>query len=424
MERKFDLSGVKVHIGIPAYADMRPQTALAIADTAIRLTREGVLFNIASQTECCYVDLVRCYIANEFLLTPATHLFMIDSDMGWKADDFIRVLAHATVADCVAATYRMRRDEEMYAVNLTGEIRVNEYGCIPATGMGLGFCCVQRHVIEELARRAPMMRTADHPGGIKRIFRCDVTDDNWYRGEDIAFFSDLVEAGFSSWLDLGVDLDHHGRKVYRGSFLKLLQAYQTNGGTKQGTPGKHKTTVWRPIVKPVDTPRNGWKFPSDVEGWLTESEAKKLAVMAQDKEVVEIGSYYGRSTAAIAQTAKRVVSIDWHRGDYQTGPTNTLAGFKETLSRYGIADKVDIRVGKTEDVAPTLPDRCCDLLLIDGAHDERHVRIDATTALRLIRPGGMIAVHDRNFPEVQRVTDEIFGEPVSVIDGLALFQPV
>ncbi len=169
------------------------------------------------------MDQVRCFIAKDFLASPAPYLFMIDSDMVWTPDDFLRILAHASVMGCVAAAYRMKTDEEQFAANIPPEAKVNEYGCIPATGLGLGFCCVNRQIVAELARQAPLLRMGQE-GAVPRVFRCDECDGH-YRGEDVAFFADVAALGQTPWLDLQVELGHLGRKEYRGSFLNMLERW-------------------------------------------------------------------------------------------------------------------------------------------------------------------------------------------------------
>ncbi len=223
MKRDFDLSGAGVHIGIPCYGDMSPQTTLALVETVLALAREHIAFNVEIKFGCCYVDQVRNFIADSFLKTQATHLFMIDSDMVWHAADFLRVLAHATINPVVAATYRMKNDDESYAVNIAETATANEFGCIPAGGMGLGFCCVQRQVIEKLHGISYKVRMGGYPEPVAQIFSCDRAND-WYRGEDIKFFADCVMMGFEPWLDLEVNIGHIGRKDYRGSFARMLDA--------------------------------------------------------------------------------------------------------------------------------------------------------------------------------------------------------
>lgn len=223
-EKNFDLSGVKVHIGIPAYKEIPPQTVVSIVNTCLSLVGQGVVFNLVIKPGCCYVDQVRCLIADEFLRTPATHLFMIDSDMVWDGDQFLRVLAHATKMDCVAAVYRLKQEVEAYPVSVIDGTKVNEYDCVEATGMGLGFCCVQRHVIDRLAELSPKLRMNNSDYPVPAIYQCDQAGD-MYRGEDISFFDRMRLAGYKSFVDLGVDLGHIGVKEYRGSFIKMLEIY-------------------------------------------------------------------------------------------------------------------------------------------------------------------------------------------------------
>jgi hypothetical protein len=243
MQRQYDLSKVHVHIAIPVYGALEADTSLSLVETTVILARQNVSFSLVPERGCCYLDLARCHIVAEFLKTSATHLFMIDSDMGWKPEQFIRVLAHATVMDCVAATYRMKTDDEKYPVGLNLPVRVNEHGCVPAHGLGMGFCCIQRHVIEALAAKSPIIKDSGYPDGIPQVFRCDVVD-GFYRGEDVAFFADMASAGFQSYLDLEVVLDHYGKKNYRGSFLEVLKAYDEQGGRPQ-VQNSEGTMIWK-----------------------------------------------------------------------------------------------------------------------------------------------------------------------------------
>lgn len=244
MQREHDLSKVRVHIAIPLYGAMETATSFSLTHTALELARRHIQFSIIPEVGCCYLDLARCHIAKRFLDTDDTHLFMIDSDMGWQPDQFLRILAHATVMDCVAATYRMKVDDERYPVGLDLPVQVNEYGCVSAVGLGMGFCCIQRKVIEALAEKSSTIKDDTFPAGFKRTFRCDISN-GFYRGEDVAFFADLIDLGFKSYLDLEVDLDHYGKKNYRGSFLNVLKAYDEQGGGPAQEFTKDGTMIWK-----------------------------------------------------------------------------------------------------------------------------------------------------------------------------------
>ena len=165
----------------------------------------------------------------------------------------------------------------------------------------------------------------------------------------------------------------------------------------------------------------GWIFPDEVPGWLTEPEAVALARLANGQRVLEIGSYHGRSTIAMAQRASQVTSIDWHQGDSLIGPQDTLEAFRRNLERYGVSRKVRVNVGRTAEITPSLPASTFDMAFIDGGHDEENVRIDLAAALRLVKPGGIIAVHDDFMPDVQRVCAEMLGTTAGKVESLVWY---
>lgn len=137
-----------------------------------------------------------------------------------------------------------------------------------------------------------------------------------------------------------------------------------------------------------------WEFPKDVAGWLTFEEGQALAELARHKIVLEIGSYAGRSTICMAQTAHIVHSIDWHNGDRETKFRWTLPDFAKNLRAFNLLHKVVIHCGRTEEVAPLFKDASFDLAFIDGAHDTLAVMADIRVATRLVKPEGILAFHD------------------------------
>jgi SAM-dependent methyltransferase len=231
--------------------------------------------------------------------------------------------------------------------------------------------------------------------GGKRIARC--------KPEDWDFSRQCRERGLKLAATRAVKVNHHGDTPYPNDIAWGWDQDWQNGPNAE----------WR----------IGWRFPADVPGWLTFPEAAKLVELARGKRVVEIGSYHGKSTVAMAQVAELVRSIDWHEGDAGSGPGGTLPFLKATLERYGVVEKVTLHVGRTEVMAPRLPAKAFDLVFIDGAHDEANVRIDIAAALRLVKPGGTIAFHDWPMPSVQGPAKEFLGPHVDgTVDSLAWYE--
>ncbi len=149
-----------------------------------------------------------------------------------------------------------------------------------------------------------------------------------------------------------------------------------------------------------------WTFPEDIPGWLSLIEAKALAELARGRRVLEIGSYCGRSTVSMAQTALFVHAIDWGRGDKGAGDAWTTPALLDNLGRYGVIDKVTVHVGRSVDCGLA---GGFDLCFIDGAHDYESVEADCKLAKRLVKKQGVIALHDWYLQDVRKAAKAVFG---------------
>ena len=122
-------------------------------------------------------------------------------------------------------------------------------------------------------------------------------------------------------------------------------------------------------------PRTRVELPTN----LTQAEADCLQRYARDRLVLEMGSAAGGSTVILAAVAKRVHSVDWHKGDDHQGRGDTLASFFDTLIRFGVTDRVVAHVGRFEDVCPVLMP-VFELVFVDGFHTFEAAKRDAFLA--------------------------------------------
>lgn len=165
-------------------------------------------------------------------------------------------------------------------------------------------------------------------------------------------------------------------------------------------------------------------FPFEIPGWLHHSEGKRLAELATDKDVFEIGSFAGRSTVCLARTAKHVTAVDYFDGRGTPEPRNTRGEFLANLKRYGVADKVQIC---HPDMSPPLSDY--DLAFIDGAHDFESVQSDIEKCIEALKPDGLLVFHDYDHPShpgVKQAVDLLLadgGELISTTETLAVCRP-
>jgi hypothetical protein len=226
---QLDVADLKVFIGIPCGPSLPWQTVQSIMETTLALKNMGARFEVRFVAGCSIVQMARNKIAVEFLRSPGNRLFMIDSDMQWQPDAFLRLLALSTKMDIVCAAYRLKQEEQVYCLKWDEKPLVyNDWGCLEIDGLGAGFCVVHRRVIEELAAAAPKVRWQNDPEPIPYIFdigpvRKDADGIFDLQGEDIGFFADARKLGFQVYLDPNVTLGHIGTKVYSGSIRDAMR---------------------------------------------------------------------------------------------------------------------------------------------------------------------------------------------------------
>lgn len=162
-----------------------------------------------------------------------------------------------------------------------------------------------------------------------------------------------------------------------------------------------------------------------IEGWLRDEEAELLMVMARrvliehgPQPIVEIGSYQGKSTVALARVVKalcptaRVYAIDPHEGEIGAldklirHQPPTLEAMQRNLAGAGLTDTVEIIVQLSYKVAW---DRPISLLFIDGLHDYLNASRDFYHYESYVVPGGYVAFHDcePGFPGVVAFVNDV-----------------
>jgi predicted O-methyltransferase YrrM len=140
-------------------------------------------------------------------------------------------------------------------------------------------------------------------------------------------------------------------------------------------------------------------FAAEIPSSTTEAECRCLAELARGRRVLEIGSYFGRSTVALASTAALVHTIDVHPADEVGG--DTLTALIANLDRYDLRHKVVVLAGFSQLILPQLNPGSFDLAFLDGQHQRDPVEEDLAALLPLVHPRGVIAFHDYGVPGVE-----------------------
>lgn len=147
-----------------------------------------------------------------------------------------------------------------------------------------------------------------------------------------------------------------------------------------------------------------------ITGWMTANELRWLAERASSRQVVvEVGSYMGRSTLALADHCPGTVYAIDKWGDYRMRWKNSVVwgAFSSNLAAHISSGKVVPIRGKTPEAwrALDLALRGVppDMIFIDGDHRYDAVASDVTEALRRLAAGGLLCGHDYGHPTLPDV---------------------
>lgn len=149
-------------------------------------------------------------------------------------------------------------------------------------------------------------------------------------------------------------------------------------------------------------------------GWMTELELLWLAEQAQrHKVIVEVGSYLGRSTRALADNTSGIV----YAVDDFYGPRDvTVYGREYILDEFmsnmaGLEGRLHV-IQKDHSKLETsdFPQRP-DMVFIDGEHTAEAVSRDVEFWLENTSPGALLCGHDYGqpaFPGIEEVVNNLF----------------
>jgi len=162
-----------------------------------------------------------------------------------------------------------------------------------------------------------------------------------------------------------------------------------------------------------------------IDGWMSDDELRWLAEQTSRRShVIEVGSWKGRSTTALAlATPGRIYAVDhwqgsaterdsWHREAAESGADALFHAFcKNVASLIGDGRLVPIRLPSAtaaDALREILSPRGADMVFIDGGHTYEEVKADIEAYKALCGQGALLCGHDfhsPNHPVARAVTD-------------------
>ena len=146
---------------------------------------------------------------------------------------------------------------------------------------------------------------------------------------------------------------------------------------------------------------DAWALADDVDGWLTPEQGRALfdaaAKVPSGRAAIEVGSHRGKSTILLARglaPGATLTAIDPFDDPRWGGGPESLEIFTANLERAGVAERVELHRGLSEEAAHDWSGLPVALAWIDGAHDRRSVLIDIDRWDEHLVEGGTMLLHD------------------------------
>ena len=246
-----------VMIAIPCYdQQITESTFMSVIKTVMYFRDHGIKFAISTITDSL-ISRARNNISAKFLANSEfTHMMFIDADIGFEAEDIVKLLWHDK--EVVTAAYPIKDinwrkvkhdavvkdvkyDELMskslrFVVNpAKGKEQTTlkvENGAIEIYDAGTGFMLIKRSCFEKMIEAYPHLKYNDDTGSLTKkemektyaFFNSYIDPEkNRFLSEDYGFCRYWQDISGSIWVDPTITLTHVGRIKFTGSMLSYLQ---------------------------------------------------------------------------------------------------------------------------------------------------------------------------------------------------------
>lgn len=211
---------------------------ISLLKTVILLTKYDIPVVLGKPQNSCFVDLSRNLFVSQFMEGDFTHLLQIDSDMGWDAEDILKMLLKDK--EFIAGIGRKKLEKEEYAGiekvdengTIIGELAESEETVLIKMKMiGGALTLHKRSVFEKLIAKYPELKATLGTTPGHSFYKCEYHPEA-YQTEDYYFCSLCESAGIDVWCYPNMNIDHYeGRKNYRGNFFKYLKSLKNKPST-------------------------------------------------------------------------------------------------------------------------------------------------------------------------------------------------
>jgi hypothetical protein len=361
---------------------MQPECAMSLFQSFLELLTKGYKLSfkammssswISSTRNICVIDLKQDY------------LMFVDSDIVFPAWGISKLLE--ADKDIIGGLYYKKGDdfnpmavkfnEKLETIDYIVDVPDKPFQC---DGVNTGFMLIKKTVFD--AFTPEVVRKLGMP------FNFYTRPDGREVSEDWSFCFRAKQLGFEVWCDPTIPLGHIGEKMYTKTDYEAKKIYR-------------------------ETVEKNIEYTNQIEGWMRPVELDWLYKTAKGMEtIVEVGSWKGRSTAALCSGCRGTVySVDTFLGSKgeeqehrEAKERDIYEDFKKNTAQF--KNLVSYKMESLEAVKK-FADKSVDMVFIDGAHTYEAVQADIEAWLPKCKK--LICGHDYNYPDIAEVVNTKFG---------------
>ena len=221
-----------VHICIPCYGGMVTEAVMSSLLRFQLIARHyGLQYTIDTMINESLVTRARNNLAAKFLSNKkATHLFFIDSDIKFAAEEIIKLVLRDK--DIVGGAYPSKKEPPFYVLNKVPEPEI-EGELYEVRHLGTGFLMIKRQVFDKLIEVHQDKKFKDslnlgsnadgepYEKWMYNLFDVIIDEQGHLLSEDWVFCDRARAQGFKVWCDTTILLHHVGYHTFQGNLDKL-----------------------------------------------------------------------------------------------------------------------------------------------------------------------------------------------------------
>lgn len=224
-----DLTGIRLAICTPCGSGRYENLYVKSLINTLNIVKQ--FGGQVSHWEALYIsdiNLARAKSFGMFLRSDYTHMLFVDDDMGWRAEDVVRLLL--AKKDFVAVAGPRKTLDPSFAVNVSDDHgrpiqhRLDEdTGYLHATGVGMAFTLITHDCAERVANANPHLEFIAPDGRQEFAVFNSMVVNKRYLSEDYAFCHRWRQIGGDVLVCPDISLKHVGSKTWEGDWLTDLE---------------------------------------------------------------------------------------------------------------------------------------------------------------------------------------------------------